>query len=445
MANAYEVLGVDRSASLDDIRGAYRQKARTLHPDRLIDEPPEVVKRSSEQFAEVAQAWEILRDPERRRAYDRGIRMESSLGDRSGAFDGTETGVEDILIGAVFQGARNVFGNVAPGTMGRDAALLVVGICKDSLDGPASPSMIRSKYPELTDQRLIDGLAVYSALCTAMDEIDRELLSGERGTNAFFRPMRDVYSLAYEAASGVSEKYIESRFPAKFAQSTSLLDRLFVINRRRFKLGDGNISRDPKTPPCRLCGSGPTRSVSLREVRGRIFSTATRSLNESLCADCGRSVGRIMQANTLALGWWGMFAFVITPFYALFNAWNLFELGRLDPTVATKSSISPPLEPGVSVWRRKRSYVAAIVLVVAVSIIGGSAGSSDGNTNGGGGSSSLSWKLGACLDFVGSGAVPTSCSGPYDGVVVAVKYTKSACPMTATRYVEHAGQIYCIG
>ena len=444
MANAYEVLGVDQNATLDEIRRAYREKARNLHPDRLIDEPPEVVKRSSEQFAEIAQAWEILRDTERRRAYDRGIRMESSLGDRSGTFDGTETGVEDILIGSVFEGARGVFRNVTQGTVGWDAALLVIGVCKESLDNQSSTSSIRSKYPDLSDRRLIDGLAVYSALCFAMDEIDRELLSGERGKNAFFQPMRDVYSIAYNAATSVSEKFIDSNFPSKFPRATSLLDRLYVINRRRLSLGDGTVTRDPRTAPCRLCGSGPTRSVSLREVQGRIFSTATRSLNEPLCSDCGRSLGRIMQANTLALGWWGIFAFIITPFYAVMNAWNLFELGRLDPTVATKWSTMPPLEPGVSVWKRKRSYVAAIVLAVAVFIIGGSAASSDGNSTGGGGSSTVDWKVGACLDFVGTRAAPTPCSGSYDGVVVAVEFTTVACPMSATRYVEHQGRVYCI-
>ena len=151
-----------------------------------------------------------------------------------------------------------------------------------------------------------------------------------------------------------------------------------------------------------------------------------------------------MQANTLALGWWGIFAFIIPPFYAVMNAWNLFELGRLDPTVATKWSTMPPLEPGVSVWKRKRSYVAAIVLAVAVFIIGGSAASSDGNSTGGGGSSTVDWKVGACLDFVGTRAAPTPCSGSYDGVVVAVEFTTVACPMSATRYVEHQGRVYCI-
>jgi hypothetical protein len=58
----YEVLGVDRSASADDVRSAYRQRARETHPDAGGDVGA---------FQTVQAAWEVLGDPERRRAYDR--------------------------------------------------------------------------------------------------------------------------------------------------------------------------------------------------------------------------------------------------------------------------------------------------------------------------------------------------------------------------------------
>lgn len=61
----YEVLGVSRSASGDEIRKAYRRLARTYHPD-VNDEPD-----AEDKFKEISEAYEILSDSEQRAAYDR--------------------------------------------------------------------------------------------------------------------------------------------------------------------------------------------------------------------------------------------------------------------------------------------------------------------------------------------------------------------------------------
>ncbi|AZZ39680.1 molecular chaperone DnaJ [Acidipropionibacterium jensenii] len=61
----YEVLGVARDASADDIKRAYRKKAMKLHPD--VAGPG-----SEEAFKEVQEAYEVLQDPQKRAVFDRG-------------------------------------------------------------------------------------------------------------------------------------------------------------------------------------------------------------------------------------------------------------------------------------------------------------------------------------------------------------------------------------
>ncbi|KAJ7035627.1 DnaJ domain-containing protein [Mycena alexandri] len=77
----YEILGVDKSSTAEEIKRAYRQKALETHPDKLDPNASQEDKEASEaKFREAHEAFEVLRDAYKRRTYDiqRGFRPQNS-------------------------------------------------------------------------------------------------------------------------------------------------------------------------------------------------------------------------------------------------------------------------------------------------------------------------------------------------------------------------------
>ena len=114
MTDYYEALGVDRGASADDIKKAYRKMSRKYHPDIAGPE-------FEDKFKEVNNAYEVLSDPDKRRMYDAGVdpNNPNASAYASGGFD--MGGMGDVF-NTFFGGAFGASQGPTPRTQpGRDA------------------------------------------------------------------------------------------------------------------------------------------------------------------------------------------------------------------------------------------------------------------------------------------------------------------------------------
>jgi molecular chaperone DnaJ len=100
----YELLGVSKNSTADEIKKAYRNVAMQYHPDRNPDD-----KQAEEKFKEAAEAYEVLSDGDKRAKYDRFGHQAFAPG--TGGFHGSNANMEDIFsqFGDIF--GDDIFGN----------------------------------------------------------------------------------------------------------------------------------------------------------------------------------------------------------------------------------------------------------------------------------------------------------------------------------------------
>ncbi|MGP8214926.1 MAG: molecular chaperone DnaJ [Bacteroidia bacterium] len=111
----YEILGVGKGATTEEIKKAYRQKALQYHPDRNPGD-----KKAEDNFKEAAEAYEVLSDPQKKQRYDQfghaGVGSSAASDGGMGGFGGQ--GFHGMNMEDIFSRFGDIFGDVGFGGMG---------------------------------------------------------------------------------------------------------------------------------------------------------------------------------------------------------------------------------------------------------------------------------------------------------------------------------------
>src|SRR6185295_16427603 len=122
----YDILGVAKNATEDEIKKAYRKLAMKHHPDRNQGKEGASAKESEEKFKEVKEAYEILSDSQKRAAYDRfghaGVDPNAAAAGGFGAGQGFGSFADAFgdIFGDIFGGGRGGAGGRSSAYRGAD-------------------------------------------------------------------------------------------------------------------------------------------------------------------------------------------------------------------------------------------------------------------------------------------------------------------------------------
>ncbi len=196
----YLLLGIERAATLEDIKRAYKRLARKYHPDINPGD-----RMAAQHFQQIAQAYETLSDPDRRRRYDTGGWSSGSVEPTAFEFEGFDFSVSvngstastfGDLFADVFQSVRDPSGSPAP-VRGADLHQTISLTFEEAFRGGVRQSVV-TRHEQCRTCRGAGHLRIRESSCTHCEGSGQ--VRSVRGHMVFSKPCAHCRGSGVQAA-----------------------------------------------------------------------------------------------------------------------------------------------------------------------------------------------------------------------------------------------------
>ncbi len=351
MDDYYQILGVSKTASSEEIKKRFFFLAKAYHPDRFSDDASK--SEALKEMQKVNQAYEVLSNPEKRRRYDQGSREDSPStsyqatnnysppkNDNSVLFDYLVSLVEKWRVQIGFPLPDGPLENIR-----REFTYSVIHFFTDIYQ-PADANKILEETKRTNEAVL---MLVQINIALGMQNRHGGVENNftlEELTKASTLPVRSVLTNAIKYLSS-QKKDVSSRKKEDIANiAKSSLNLCKLVQSRAETLwkptNDPQPDQSNYAPPqnetrrsldyCQACGKNfPTKKITFHKNIGLLIMRINRTATGNFCVYCIEKFFWEYTAITLYLGWWGVISFFTTPFNLLINFFNYLRTLNMKP------------------------------------------------------------------------------------------------------------------
>lgn len=347
MDNYYQILGVSPDASDETIRNRYRFLVKVYHPDRFPD--PESARQAEEEMKKINEAYKVLSNPEKRKAYSGPSENSNGESNRQQNKSNEDAELEKarVYLAQLANKWHPKFVSIQPSLIINNLSerivkqlVVILTIAYSSLKEAGAQNSLGKATEELKNIVLINAY-LGAELGTESLPSGFQLKDLQFISAANFLTILQIVRGRASLNRPDFEKNIDQIAESIFEQTYDLCQLALEFGKNATQAKQNKPENEPnkQEPPvsnktggvstnkkhlkvgyCQLCGEhSAIQHVQFKQIIGLLIYWQIKKIQGEFCAKCIEKQYWQMTGTTFLFGWWSIISLFFTPFYLLSN------------------------------------------------------------------------------------------------------------------------------